>query len=452
MWGRCWEGGGAPPYWPWMQITRALVEDCEDDTLASYLDAGASYVAQLVPEVADRIGRGVGAVASVERGAGRFYLFEAIARLFRNASSAKPLLLLFDDLHAADSSSLWLLRFLAPDLPASPLMVLGAYRDLEAKRPGHLREALTELARQSRPITLRGLDREGVGGLLERLSERVPSEERVASIHDITEGNPLFVQELVHTLRPEALDSPGRITVPVPESIRAVIDKRLAPLSADAVQVLSAAAVVGRAFDLSLLGAACDLPMQQVLGALSEATDLGVVTEEPGTIGLYRFSHPLMREVVYERLPLPARVELHRRVGEAIETRYGKASGAHLAELAHHFSAVAPVEDGLKALEYARRAGDRAMETHAYEEAAGEYERALRVLEFAGPNQPTGQPAAGPAAGPAVAGADLLGGDGAQGFPESAGGCDGWARGRPHRALRRAPCPVDGRVGAGRAR
>jgi hypothetical protein len=151
-------------------------------------------------------------------------------------------------------------------------MVLGAYSDLEAKRPGHLREALTELARQSRPITLRGLDREGVGGLLERLSERVPSEERVASIHDITEGNPLFVQELVHTLRPEALDSPGRITVPVPESIRAVIDKRLAPLSADAVQVLSAAAVVGRAFDLSLLGAACDLPMQQVLGALSEAT------------------------------------------------------------------------------------------------------------------------------------------------------------------------------------
>jgi len=354
LWGRCWEGGGAPPYWPWMQITRALVEDCEDDTLASYLDAGASYVAQLVPEVADRIGRGVGAVASVERVAGRFYLFEAIARLFRNASSAKPLLLLFDDLHAADSSSLWLLRFLAPDLPASPLMVLGAYRDLEAKRPGHLREALTELARQSRPITLRGLDREGVGGLLERLSERVPSEERVASIHDITEGNPLFVQELVHTLRPEALDSPDRITVPVPESIRAVIDKRLAPLSADAVQVLSAAAVVGRAFDLSLLGAACDLPMQQVLGALSEATDLGVVTEEPGTIGLYRFSHPLMREVVYERLPLPARVELHRRVGEAIETRYGKASGAH----------------------------------HAYEEAAGEYERALRVLEFAGPNQP----------------------------------------------------------------
>jgi len=206
-------------------------------------------------------------------------------------------------------------------------MVLGAYRDLEAKRPGHLREALTELARQSRPITLRGLDREGVGGLLERLSERVPSEERVASIHDITEGNPLFVQELVHTLRPEALDSPDRITVPVPESIRAVIDKRLAPLSADAVQVLSAAAVVGRAFDLSLLGAACDLPMQQVLGALSEATDLGVVTEEPGTIGLYRFSHPLMREVVYERLPLPARVELHRRVGEAIETRYGKATG-----------------------------------------------------------------------------------------------------------------------------
>jgi tetratricopeptide (TPR) repeat protein len=387
LWGRCWEGGGAPPYWPWVQIIRALAEDCEDDTLAAYLDTGASYVAQLVPEVADRTGQGDGAVASVESEAGRFYLFEAAARLFRNASSDKPLLLLFDDLHAADSSSLWLLRFLVPDLPAWPLMVLGAYRDLEAKRPGHLPEALTELARHNQRITLPGLDREGVGRLLEQLSERVPSEERVAFIHDITEGNPLFVQELVQTLRSEAPDRPGRVTVPVPESVRVVIDKRLAPLSADAVQVLSAAAVVGRAFDLSLLGAACDLPMQQVLGALSEATDFGVVTEEPGTIGLYRFSHPLMREVVYERLPIPARVELHRRVGEAIETRYGKAPGAHLAELAHHFAAVAAVGGGPKALEYARRAGDRAMATFAYEEAAAQYERALRVLEFAGPHE-----------------------------------------------------------------
>jgi eukaryotic-like serine/threonine-protein kinase len=147
--------------------------------------------------------------------------------------------------------------------------------------------------------------------------------------------------------------------------------------------VLSAAAVVGRAFDLSLLGAACGLPVQQVLGALSEDAGLGVVTEEPGAIGLYRFSHPLMRESLYERLPLPARMELHRRVGEAIEARHGAASGADLAELSHHFAIVAPVGHGAKALEYARGAGDRAMAMHAYDEAAAQYERALRVLELA---------------------------------------------------------------------
>lgn len=386
LWGRCWEGGGAPPFWPWMQIVRALVEDCDDDALALYLGGGAPYVARLVPEVADRVGPGVraGAAASVEGDAGRFYLFEATARLLRNAASARPLLLLLDDLHAADSSSLWLLRFLVPDLPASPLMVLGSYRDVEAKQPGQLREALTELVRHSEPITLRGLEREEVGGLIEQLSERVPSEERTAFIHDVTEGNPLFVQQLVHTFRLEAIDGHGHSPVPLPESVRAVIDKRLTPLSADAVEVLAAAAVVGRAFDLSLLSAACDLPVQQVLGALSEAADLGVVTEEPGAIGLYRFSHPLMREALYERLPIPARMELHQRVGEAIEARHGSTSGAQLAELAHHFAVVAPVGYGAKALEYARAAGDRALAMHAYDEAAAQYERALRVLELAG--------------------------------------------------------------------
>jgi tetratricopeptide (TPR) repeat protein len=169
--------------------------------------------------------------------------------------------------------------------------------------------------------------------------------------------------------------------------VRAVIRRRLAPLSADAVQVLSAAAVVGREFDLSLVGPAGELPVERVLGCLSEAVALGVVAEEPGAADRYRFSHSLVREVVYDRLPIPVRMQLHRRVGEAIERLYGAGSGAHVAELARHFAEVAVAGEAAKALEYARRAGDRAMETHAYEEAAAQYERALQVLEFAGPHE-----------------------------------------------------------------
>ena len=101
-----------------------------------------------------------------------------------------------------------------------------------------------------------------------------------------------------------------------------MIQRRLAPLSADAVGVLSAAAVIGREFDLALLTAACELPGERVLVALSEAAALGMVAEAEGAVGGYRFSHSLVREVLYEQLPLPVRVQLHRRVGETIEAVY----------------------------------------------------------------------------------------------------------------------------------
>jgi tetratricopeptide (TPR) repeat protein len=211
----------------------------------------------------------------------------------------------------------------------------------------------------------------------------------VAAIYEATEGNPLFVREVVRLLAAEAtLERPGRVGVPIPGSVRAVIQRRLAPLSADAVQALSAAAVVGREFDLSLVGPVGELPVERVLGSLSEAAALGVVAEEPGVVGRYRFSHSLMREVIYERLPIPARMQLHRRVGEAIEGVYGNGSGAHVAELARHFAEVAAAGEAAKALEYARRAGEWAMGMYAYEEAAAQYQRALDALKFAGPDEP----------------------------------------------------------------
>jgi len=169
--------------------------------------------------------------------------------------------------------------------------------------------------------------------------------------------------------------------------VRAVIWRRLAPLSADAVQVLSAAAVVGQEFDLSLVGPACELPVERVLDGLGEAAALGVVAEEDGAASGYRFSHSLIREVLYERLTIPGRMQLHRRVGEAIEGMYGAGSGAHVAELARHFAELAAAGEAAKALAYARRAADRAMDMHAYEEAAGEYQRALHALGFTGPDE-----------------------------------------------------------------
>jgi predicted ATPase len=386
LWGRCWEGGGAPPFWPWAQMIGTLAEDCDDATLAAYLGAGAGSVAQVIPGLAERLGTtAVLAVAVRDSAAARFSLFRAITGFFKHAASAQPLLLVFDDLHAADDPSLLLLQFLARDLRGVRLLVVGTYRDVDASRPLGLGVAVGQLVREGQLLNLRGLDRGDVKALIEALSV-VPSGAKVAAVHQTTEGNPLFVRETVRLLAAQAtLERPGRLGVPIPGSVRAVIQRRLAPLSSDAVQVLSTAAVLGREFDLALVGPACGLPVERVLGALSEAVAMGVVAEEQGTVSCYRFSHSLVREVLYERLPIPVRLQLHRRAGETMERVYGAGSEVHVAELARHFAEAAAAGEGAKALAYARRAGERAMGMHAYEEAAAEYRRAL---DFAGPDDP----------------------------------------------------------------
>ncbi len=389
LWGRCWEGGGAPPFWPWAQIITTLAEGCDDETLATYLGAGASAVAQVVPGLIERLGTAaISPVPSLESDAARFYLFKAITGLFKEASSAQPLLLVLDDLHAADDPSMLLLEYLARDLRAAHLLVVGIYRDVEAARRPGIGDAVGDLVREGQLVSLRGLDRAAVRDLIEGLSGAAPSEAEVAAIHEATEGNPLFVREAVRLLAAETtVEHPGRGGVPIPGSVRAVIRRRLAPLSADAVQVLSAAAVVGREFDLSLVGPAGELPVERVLDSLSEAVALGVVAEEPGAVDRYRFSHSLMREVVYDRLPIPVRMQWHRRVGEAIERLSGAGSVAHVAELARHFAEVAATGEAAKALAYARQAGEQAMGMYAYEEAAAQYQRALHACKFADPDE-----------------------------------------------------------------
>jgi hypothetical protein len=130
------------------------------------------------------------------------------------------------------------------------------------------------------------------------------------------------------------------------------------------------------------------LPIERILGGLSEAAALDVVTEGDGAAGRYRFSHSLIREVLYERLPIPTRVDLHRRVGESIEHQYGGGLASHVAELARHFAEAAAAGEAAKALACARQAAERAMDLHAYEEAAVQYRRALQTLRFAGPDEP----------------------------------------------------------------
>ena len=389
VWGRCWEGGGAPPYWPWAQVVQAVAEGRDDETVRAWLGSGAAYVGQLAPDLGMRLGTTDGAaVPSIASETARFFLFEATAAFLKRAAADRPSVLVLEDLHAADDPSLLLLRYLARGLRVSRLLVVGTYRDVEVWRAPGVSDALGELVRDGELMTLRGLARDDVRGLIGDLVGAAPSDATVKAVHETTEGNPLFVREAVRLLASEGrLEQPGRSGVPIPGSVRTLIQQRLAALSAGAVQALSAAAVVGREFDLALVGPACDLSVERVLDAISEAVTVGVVVEESVSLGRYRFSHALMREVIYEALPIPARAGLHRAVGAAIERLHGADSDSHVAELSRHFAEAAGAGEGAKALTYARRAGDRAMQSFAYEEAVAEYQRALHALDLGEPDE-----------------------------------------------------------------
>jgi predicted ATPase len=169
LWGRCWEGGGAPAYWPWTQALRPLIEE---RTGGMRVDGGtdAADLASLFPELAERPGGSVGPDLSTQSAAARFRLFAAVAALIKRASSVQPLLMVLDDLHAADPASLLLLRFVAGDLRGKPLLIVATYRDIEAQRHVDVAEALGELVREGPSVRLRGFDRAEVRQFMESLT------------------------------------------------------------------------------------------------------------------------------------------------------------------------------------------------------------------------------------------------------------------------------------------
>jgi DNA-binding SARP family transcriptional activator len=148
--GRCWEAGGAPAYWPWVQSLRAYVRDTESTELRSQLGPGAADLAQIVPELRQRFPDLPELPSPGSEGA-RFRMFDACAQFLRNASHGRPIVLVLDDLHAADAPSLLLLQFLARELGSSRLLVIGAYRDVDPIPRQPLTEMLAEVAREPRP-------------------------------------------------------------------------------------------------------------------------------------------------------------------------------------------------------------------------------------------------------------------------------------------------------------
>jgi hypothetical protein len=358
---RCWEEGGAPAYWPWIQIVRDLGGEFER------LGARERESAQptLDPENA------------------RFALFDAVTRFLVDAAGERRLLLVVDDLHGADTPSLLLLRFLGEGIAQTPILVLGSYREGE-RRVRESPELFAALVRIARRLSLRGLSLQEVEAYLTSVIGARPPSSLSARLHQVSGGNPFFLGQIVLLRRADELvgadEASGDPLLRVPEEVRALIRRRIAGLSREAASVLHVAAVIGREFDVRVLQGVSRLSRGRLLDVLAEAADAGVILEGlPGEH--YSFVHELVRGALYEDLPAARRLGLHLQIGGVLEGLSGTDLDRNLSEIAHHLALAAPLGDVPKAVDFLVRAGDRASAMLAYEEAAADYQHALALLD-----------------------------------------------------------------------
>jgi DNA-binding SARP family transcriptional activator len=379
VWARGWEGDGAPAFWPWVQVLRTLAEETPADVLGGALEGAGADIARVVPDFARFV---TVADDAPDAETARFRFFEGVTSLVRSLSSRRPIMLVLDDLHWADQSSLRLLEFAVGGLQQSAVFLVGTFRDAEARTPP-LANTLATLARVNdlERLALSGLSVDEVGDYVAAVVGDAADPSLADSLHDRTAGNPFFVAELVRLLHDEGKLTTAPDGAPVPEGVRDVLRTRLARLPDEAVTVLTAGAVAGREFDVALVAQVCGIDEDRALDLVEAAWMTGIVDEAHDGLGHFRFSHELVRDTLVEGLTSLRRIRLHRRIGEAIEELHGERNPGFLTECAHHFAEAAPAGDALKAVLYNQRAADRLNAQLAYEDAIPTYERALELVD-----------------------------------------------------------------------
>src|SRR3954451_9906724 len=379
---RGWEGGGAPSYWHWLQVIRALAAERDDARLAKDLGAGGRWVAQIAPEIGERVGAAAAGDASESEQA-RFALFDAGAGFLRRVAGAVPPVVLLDDLHTAVLPSLLLLAFLARAIGDCPVLVVSTHHDAGPSRGPEVEGVFGELSRFGRRIEVGGLGPDDLRRLIVHRSGEQPPDDLVRRLAAVTEGNPFFSDEVVRLLVAHGHVEPGS-RLPLPDGVRDAIRRRLQPLSPPAREALEVAAVAGRGFRVATLERAAGVPRAELLERLDEALALHLLDEAPSQAGSFRFAHGLIRETLYNDLSAIRRARLHGAVGEALERAGTGPGGAGLVELAHHFIEAPPAGAARRALDYAERAGHEALHALAYEQAADLFDAALRALDLTG--------------------------------------------------------------------
>lgn len=365
-WARCPEGGDVPGLWPMREIDEQLVR-VDGGRHLEASDANLGNLGQL-----DAAGSGSARVAG--SAGSLFAASTALVRLLRRVGELRPVLVVIDDLHWADSATLGLLRHLVNDLHGVRAVLALAHRDdgenadLIAVRADAIR------GHTAVSITLGGLVVDDVARLVARESGHDPAQEAVDRIVSRTGGNPFFVKQL-------ASAAPGQL----PAEVQDVTRRRLQSLTDEDRRVVEAIAVASERADIQLVGAAIGMPPTRVVTALDRAARAGLVRERSGRVS---FTHDVTREAVYEGLSAAVRAELHQRIATTLELRWGLIPTV-LPALAWHLSRGAIREDPEHALEVVTLAARTAERSGSFHEGAQRWGWAHDLISVAnaGPRQ-----------------------------------------------------------------
>jgi tetratricopeptide (TPR) repeat protein len=383
---------GAPPYQPLLEQIEQASRIVPTDVMRDILGDNAPEVSKLMPELRQRY-PDIPEPVSLPPEQERRYLLHGVSEFIHRGAAGQPMLLIFEDVHWADSSTCILLRYLADRIKESRVLILGTYRESELETGKPFSRTLQELNRERlvEDIQLNCLPQELVESLLHSKAGKPPPKALTDLVFSETEGNPFFIEELYrHLLESGKMfndsgDFASDIEIAdteVPRGVKLIIGERLEKISQACRSALTTGSVIGRQFNFEvLLSASTKLDEDDLLDAMDEAmAERLVVDQSKDRQAIYGFSQEQVRQTLLSALSLPRRQRMHLRIADALEAHAGNNSDKYVAEIAHHLYQAGAAADEDRTVEYLLRAAERAMSAIAFEDAILLFDSAIGIL------------------------------------------------------------------------
>jgi tetratricopeptide (TPR) repeat protein len=386
--GRCYERDEPFPYLPFVEIIENnLARAASLDDYRRRMGDTLAELAQIAPSLR-RMFRDIPQPLELPPAQQRRYLFQNFSEALARVARRRPHLLVLEDLHWADESTLALLIYLANRIAQLPLVILGTYRSGYSDDNPALVRTLEELLQMGiRPQKLGGLSKDAIAQMLDGLSQRQAPESLVNLIFEESQGYPFFVEELYRHLIEEGrvFDAAGQFRkdirideIDVPDNVRLIISRRLERLDENEKRVLAAAAVIGRSFSFQLLTAISQIDVDELFTVIETAQQMGIIVpSSEGPEKPFTFAHELVRQTLLVGISAPRQQLLHAGVADAMERVNPGAVNEHAAEMAHHLLKAGSFVDGQRVVRWLTLAGKAALEAAAFEEARQSFRSAL---------------------------------------------------------------------------